>query len=41
MYRTTHAADRSQRNVKRAVRTARREAKIAAISAAAGRKLPW
>ncbi len=40
MYRTTHAVDRSQRNVKRAVRTARREAKIAAMSAAAGRKLP-
>ncbi len=39
-YRTTHAVDRSQRNVKRAVRTARREAKIAAMSAAAGRKLP-
>jgi uncharacterized membrane protein YphA (DoxX/SURF4 family) len=40
MYRTTHAVDRSQRNVKRAVKTARREAKIAAMSAAAGRKLP-
>ena len=39
-YRTTHAVDRSQRNVRRAVRTARREAKIAALSAAAGRKLP-
>jgi putative oxidoreductase len=39
-YRTTHAVDRSQRNVKRAVKTARREAKIAAMSAAAGRKLP-
>lgn len=39
-YRTTHAVDRSQRNVKRAVRTAKREAKIAAMSAAAGRKLP-
>lgn len=39
-YRTTHAVDRSQRQVKRAVRTARREAKIAAMSAAAGRKLP-
>ena len=39
-YRTTHAVDRSQRQVKRAVRTARREAKIAALSAAAGRKLP-
>ena len=39
-YRTSHAVDRSQRQVKRAVRTARREAKIAAMSAAAGRKLP-
>jgi len=39
-YRTTHAVDRSQRNVRRAVRTAKREAKIAAMSAAAGRKLP-
>jgi uncharacterized membrane protein YphA (DoxX/SURF4 family) len=39
-YRTSHAVDRSQRNVKRAVKTARREAKIAAMSAAAGRKLP-
>jgi uncharacterized membrane protein YphA (DoxX/SURF4 family) len=39
-YRTTHAVDRSQRNVKRAVRTARREAKIAALSAATARKLP-
>jgi putative oxidoreductase len=39
-YRTTHAVDRSQRQVRRAVRTARREAKIAAMSAAAGRKLP-
>ena len=39
-YRTTHAVDRSQRQVKRAVRTAKREAKIAAMSAAAGRKLP-
>jgi putative oxidoreductase len=39
-YRTTHAVDRSQRKVRRAVKTARREAKIAAMSAAAGRKLP-
>jgi uncharacterized membrane protein YphA (DoxX/SURF4 family) len=39
-YRTTHAVDRSQRRMKRAVRTARREAKIAAMSAAAGRRLP-
>jgi putative oxidoreductase len=39
-YRTSHAVDRSQRSVKRAVRTARREAKIATLSAAAGRKLP-
>ncbi|HET6531041.1 MAG TPA: DoxX family membrane protein [Actinoplanes sp.] len=39
-YRTTHAVDRSQRRVKRAVKTARREAKIAAMSAAAARRLP-
>lgn len=39
-YRTTHAVDRSQRKVKRAVRTARRGAKIAAVSAAAARRLP-
>ncbi len=39
-YRTNHAVDSSQRKVKRAVRTAKREAKIAAMSAAAGRKLP-
>jgi uncharacterized membrane protein YphA (DoxX/SURF4 family) len=39
-YRTTHAVDRSQRRVKRAVKTARREVKIAAMSAAAGRRLP-
>ena len=39
-YRTTHAVGRSQREVRRAVRTAKREAKIAAMSAAAGRKLP-
>jgi uncharacterized membrane protein YphA (DoxX/SURF4 family) len=39
-YRTSHAVDRSQRRVKRAVRTARREAKIAAVSAATARKLP-
>jgi uncharacterized membrane protein YphA (DoxX/SURF4 family) len=39
-YRTTHAVDRSQRRVKRAVKTARRDAKIAALSAAAGRRLP-
>jgi putative oxidoreductase len=38
-YRTTHAVDRSQRGVRRAVRTARREAKIAAMSASAGRRL--
>lgn len=38
-YRTTHAVDRSQRRMKRAVRTARREAKIAAMSAGVGRKL--
>jgi putative oxidoreductase len=35
-YRTSHAVDRSQRTVKRAMRTARREAKIAAFA----RKLP-
>jgi len=39
-YRTTHAVDRSQRSVKRAVKTAKRDAKIAALSAAAARKLP-
>lgn len=38
-YRTTHAVDRSQRRMKRAVRTARREAKIASLAAAAGRKV--
>jgi putative oxidoreductase len=35
-YRAGHAVDRSQKTVKRAVRTARREAKIAALA----RKLP-
>jgi putative oxidoreductase len=39
-YRTTHAVDRSQRSVRRALRTARREAKIAAASATAARRLP-
>jgi len=39
-YRTTHAVDRSQRQMKRAVKTARREAKIAAMSAAAARRMP-
>jgi len=39
-YRTSHAVDRSQRSVRRVVRTARREAKIAAMTAAAARKLP-
>jgi len=39
-YRTSHAVDRSQRRMKRAVKTARREAKIAAMSAATARKLP-
>lgn len=39
-YRTTHAIDRSQRQVKRAVKTAKREAKIAALSAGAARRLP-
>lgn len=39
-YRTTHAVDRSQRAVRRAARTAKRETKIAAMSAAAARKLP-
>jgi putative oxidoreductase len=39
-YRTSHAVDRSQRRVKRAMKTARREAKIAAMFAAAGRRLP-
>jgi putative oxidoreductase len=39
-YRTGHAVDRGQRSVRRTVRTARREAKIAALSAAAARRLP-
>jgi putative oxidoreductase len=39
-YRTTHAVDRSQRSVKRAVKAARRDAKIAALSASAARRLP-
>jgi putative oxidoreductase len=39
-YRTTHAVDRSQRSVKRAVKAAKRDAKIAALSATAARKLP-
>jgi putative oxidoreductase len=39
-YRTSQAIDRSQRSMRRAVRTARREAKIAAASAVAARKLP-
>ena len=39
-YRTSHAVDRSQRQMRRAVKTARREAKIAAMAAAAGRRLP-
>lgn len=39
-YRTTHAVDRSQRSVKRAVKAAKRDAKIAALSASAARKLP-
>ena len=39
-YRTSHAVDRSQRSMKRAVRAAKRDAKIAALSASAARKLP-
>ena len=39
-YRTSHAVGRSQRGVRRAVKTARREAKIAAVSAATARRLP-
>ena len=39
-YRTAHAVDRSQRSVKRAVWTAKRDAKIAALSASAARRLP-
>jgi putative oxidoreductase len=39
-YRTSHAIDRSQRSMRRAVRTAKREARIAAVSAATARKLP-
>jgi putative oxidoreductase len=38
-YRTTHAIDRSQRSMRRVVRTAKREAKIAAVSAATARRL--
>ena len=39
-YRTEHAIDRGQRSVQRRVKTVRREAKIAALSAAAARRLP-
>jgi putative oxidoreductase len=39
-YRTGHALDRSKRSVHRTVRTARREAKIAAVSAVTARRLP-
>lgn len=39
-YRASHAVDRSQRSMRRAVKTARRDAKIAAVSAAAARRLP-
>jgi len=39
-YRTSHAVDRSQRSVERAVRTAKRDAKIAALAATAARRLP-
>jgi uncharacterized membrane protein YphA (DoxX/SURF4 family) len=39
-YRTGHAIGRSQRSVRRAVKTAKREAKIATVTAAAARKMP-
>jgi len=39
-YRTSHAVDRSQRSMRRAVRSAKRDAKIAALSASAARRLP-
>jgi putative oxidoreductase len=39
-YRTGHALDRGRTSVRRTVRTARREAKIAAASAAVARRLP-
>lgn len=39
-YRTEHFVDRRQKGVRRAVRTAKREAKIAAASAAMARRLP-
>jgi uncharacterized membrane protein YphA (DoxX/SURF4 family) len=39
-YRTSHAVDRSQRSMRRAVKTAKREARIATRSAAAARRLP-
>ena len=40
VYRTEHFVERRQRGVKRALRTARRDAKIAAASATLARKLP-
>lgn len=39
-YRTSHAVDRSRRTARRAVRQARREAKIVTLTAATARKLP-
>jgi putative oxidoreductase len=39
-YRAGHFVDRRQQGVRRAVRTARRDAKIAAASAAVARRLP-
>ncbi|GIE96489.1 DoxX family membrane protein [Paractinoplanes rishiriensis] len=39
-YRTSHAVDRSQRSMRRAVRSAKRDARIAAMSASAARRLP-
>jgi putative oxidoreductase len=39
-YRTGHALDRGRTSVRRTVRTARREAKIAAVSAVTARRLP-
>jgi hypothetical protein len=39
-YRTGHVVDRTRHSVRRSVKNARRQAKIAAVSAAAARRLP-
>ena len=39
-YRTSHAVDRSRRSMRRAAKAAKRDAKIAALSASAARRLP-